>query len=49
MTWMELDLVLREAQWGEAGGRVRLVAQPIACLLERGAVVLQAVGLHNEA
>jgi len=38
-----------EAQLGEAGGGVRLVAEPVPSLLGRRAVVAQAVGLDHEA
>ena len=43
------NLPVGEAQWGEAGGREGLVTYAIPRLLGRGAVVLQAVGLYDEA
>ena len=48
MAAVERDLPVREPQLGEAGGRVDLVAEAVACLLSGSAVVTQAVGLDDE-
>jgi hypothetical protein len=48
MARFELDLGVREPERGDAGRRVRLVAQTVPGLLRRRAVVAQAVGFHDQ-
>ena len=45
---LEDDLSVSEAKRRQAGGGVRLVAQPIASLLSRRPVVAQAIGLDHQ-
>lgn len=49
MVGFVLDLAVGKAERGEAGSSVELIAQGIASLGRRGAVVAPAVGLHHQA
>jgi hypothetical protein len=46
---LEPDLGVREAEGRKPCRHVRLIAQPVACLLRRRAVIAEAIRLHDQA